>query len=312
MRKVIILIVLAVVLGFARYEPVHVDTLTPSTENTTEDTAAVAGTPGIDESPDAWWKMLVLGVIQGLTEFLPVSSSGHLVLTGHYLGFSEAGLAGVIFLHLGTLVALIVFFARRIWFIFRDLFRTKEERNTSLKLILYIAVGSIPAAIVGILARGSIDRIVSNPMYVPFFLAGTGAMLLLTRWVKGRGLRVRLSDALIIGVAQAAAILPGLSRSGLTIATALLLGITSEEAFEFSFLLSLPAILAANLLDIREIISLGSPLVLALGFAASFGVGLFALWVLKKLVVSRKFWLFSIYCFAVGAAGIVLFFVLGR
>lgn len=256
------------------------------------------------------WKMFILGVLQGLTEFLPVSSSGHLVLAENILNFKEAALATVVFLHFGTLAALIIFFAKRIWKLLADIFRTPEERRSSLKMILYIIVGSIPAALVGLLAKEPIERIFNQPLYVPFFLIGTGLVLLLTRWSKERSKPLGLSDAIIIGIAQAAAILPGLSRSGLTIATALLLGVASVEAFEFSFLLSLPAVLAANILELKDITSLGSIPALVIGFAASLGVGLFALWALRRIVVSRKFWLFSFYCFAAGALGIVLFLVL--
>lgn len=281
----------------------------------------------------AWWKMLILGAVQGLTEFLPVSSSGHLVLAENLLRFKEAGLAGVVILHLGTLLALIVFFARRIWKIIRDLFREREERLASLRLIIYIVIGSIPAAVVGLLARKPLEMIFDQPLYVSFFLIGTGVLLLLTRWSKERERPFGVSDALIIGIAQAAAILPGLSRSGLTIATAMLLGIALVEAFEFSFLLSLPAVLAANLLeflgvvkDIKEIsrlhpqagtlelfqtASLPSPWVLAVGVVTSMGVGFLALWALRRFVLGQRFWLFSFYCFALGAASLVLLLALG-
>ena len=255
------------------------------------------------------WKMLVLGVVQGASEFLPISSSGHLVLAERLLEFKEAGLSGVIFLHFGTLVALIVFFAKRIAGIIRSLFKTGEERRMNLRLILLILIASIPAGLVGLLAREPIERVFAEPLYVPFFLLGTGILLLLTRLGKDRNRSFGISDALLVGIAQAAAILPGASRSGLTIATALLLGISSEEAFEFSFLLSIPAVLAANILELKDIAGLGSPLPLILGFLASFGVGILALWALRRLVISRKFWLFSFYCFAVGAASLVLLLV---
>lgn len=278
------------------------------------------------------WKMLILGILQGLAEFLPISSSGHLVLAEHLLGFKEAGLAGVVFLHLGTLVALIVFFAKRIWGIIRSLFVAGEERRMNLRLVLLIVIGSVPAALVGLLARKPVEAIFAEPLYVPFFLLGTGILLLLTRWGKDRDRSLGISDALLVGIAQAAAILPGASRSGLTIATALLLGISSEEAFEFSFLLSIPAVLAANVLeftrlakelselsklhptanlaDLFAIANLPGPLTLILGVVVSFGVGFLALWALRKLVISRKFWLFSFYCFAVGAASLALLLVL--
>ncbi len=256
------------------------------------------------------WKMLVLGVLQGLTEFLPVSSSGHLVLAQDILGIDEARLAGTVFLHFGTLLAVIVFFARRLWKLVKSPFVKNDEQKPNLKMILWIIIGTIPAAIVGLVAKDYLETVFDNAAYVPFFLIGTGVMLLITRWAKDRGQSIRLSDALIIGIAQAAAILPGLSRSGLTISTALLLGIASAEAFEFSFLLSLPAVLAANILELKDVTSFGEPLAVAIGVAASFGVGLFALWALRKVVISKKFWLFSFYCFAIGIVGIIFYLFL--
>jgi undecaprenyl-diphosphatase len=258
------------------------------------------------------WKMFILGVVQGLSEFLPISSSGHLVLAKELLGFTDAGLTAVVFLHFGTLVALIVFFAKKIWRIICGAFsRQREARVDNWKLILFIVLASIPAALVGLLAREPLDRIFAQPLYVPFFLVGTGLLLLLTRWKRARQHSLGLSDALIIGIAQAAAILPGLSRSGLTIGTGLLLGLEEEEAFEFSFLLSIPAVAAANLLELKDIVSIGSPLVLVVGFGASFGVGLAALWLLRKLVMSKKFWLFSFYCFAVGVVSLIFLLTRG-
>jgi undecaprenyl-diphosphatase len=280
------------------------------------------------------WKMLILGILQGLAEFLPISSSGHLVLAEHLLELEEAGLAGVVFLHFGTLVALIVFFAKRIWSIISGAFsRERDKRVDNWRFILFIVLGSIPAALVGLLARKPIEAIFAEPLYVPFFLLGTGILLLLTRWGRDRNRSFGISDVLLVGLAQAAAVLPGLSRSGLTIATALLLGIASVEAFEFSFLLSIPAVLAANLLEffglIKEIKELSrlypqagtielfgmaglpSPWALAIGVAASMVVGFLALWALRRLVISRKFWLFSFYCFALGAASLILLLVLG-
>jgi len=278
------------------------------------------------------WKMLILGIVQGLTEFLPISSSGHLLL-GQVLLKVEGGLTVPIFLHVGTLIAVVVFMARRIGRLFADMFnREKERRISGWTLILYLFVASIPAALVGILAKDTIDRVMyGQPLYVAFFFIGTGALLLVTRWGRERNRTFGISEAILVGIAQAVAILPGFSRSGLTIATALLLGIASREAFEFSFLLSIPAILAANVLEFTRlakelselskshptanltelsgIAGLPGPLTLILGVVVSFGVGFFALWALRRLVISRKFWLFSFYCFALGGASLVLLLV---
>ncbi|MCK4334239.1 undecaprenyl-diphosphate phosphatase [candidate division WOR-3 bacterium] len=262
------------------------------------------------------WKMLLLGVVQGVSEFLPISSSGHLLL-GQVLLKVEGGLTIPIFLHVGTLIAVVVFMSRRIGRLFADMFnREKERRIAGWTLILYLFVASIPAALVGILTKDTIDRVMyGQPLYVAFFFVGTGALLLATRWGRERNQTFGISEALLIGIAQAVAILPGFSRSGLTIATALLLGIASVEAFEFSFLLSIPAIAGAALLEFVELhetgalFGFGSPAALIAGFLASAVVGFAALWIVKKVIVSRKFWLFSFYCFAVGVASLVLLLV---
>lgn len=251
-------------------------------------------------------KMLILGLLQGLTEFLPVSSSGHLVLGQELLRFRQAGVAGAAFLHLGTLAALLAFFAPKIWEIITSAVgRDRQRRIDAWRLVGFIAVGSVPAALVGLLGSSVIQRIFAEPTYVSFFLLGTGALLVATRWRRKTHHALGISDAIIIGLAQAVAILPGFSRSGLTIGTALLLGIAEEEAFRFSFLLSIPAVAAANLLLMSDITSIGSPVVLIVGFLASLGAGLLALWLLRKVVVSKKFWLFSFYCFAVGTASLI-------
>lgn len=262
------------------------------------------------------WKMLVLGGAQGATEFLPVSSSGHLVMGQLFLGV-EGGITVPVFLHVGTLVAVVVFMARRIARLFADMFnREAQRRAEGWKLFLYLVIASLPAALVGLLAGDVIDRLAySQPVYVSFFFAGTGAVLLATRWSKERKRGFGISDAILIGIAQAVAILPGFSRSGLTIATALLLGIASLEAFDFTFLLSIPVIAGAALLDFLKLTrnaglsDLGPWQAWAAGLLASAGVGFLALWLVKKIVVSRKFWVFSFYCFAAGIASLVLLLV---
>ncbi|MBN2378516.1 undecaprenyl-diphosphate phosphatase [candidate division WOR-3 bacterium] len=266
------------------------------------------------------WKMLILGVVQGLTEFLPISSSGHLLLGEKLLGIEQEALAVTIFLHVGTLVASVVFMARRIGKLFSDMFaRDRERRKEGWMLVLYLVIACIPAALVGLLAGDFVETIFTDkPIYVAFFFIGTGALLLATRWGRQRDRSFGLSDAILVGIAQAVAILPGFSRSGLTIATALLLGIASLEAFNFSFLLSIPAITGAALIEFLELSKItregqigegsifSSPLPAIAGFVASAVVGFFALWALKKVVVSRKFWLFSFYCFGIGLVSLVL------
>jgi len=268
--------------------------------------------------------MLILGVVQGLTEFLPISSSGHLLLGEKLFGIEHEALAVTIFLHVGTLVASVVFMARRIGKLFADMFaKDNQRRKDGWRLVLYLVIASIPAALVGLLAGDYVASIfASKPVYVAFFFVGTGALLLTTRWGRDRERQFGLSDAILVGIAQAVAIMPGFSRSGLTIATALLLGIASLEAFNFSFLLSIPAIAGAALIQLLELVNtskegaidagsvFASPFPPIAGFVASAVVGFFALWALKKVVISKKFWLFSFYCFGIGLVSLVLLFVL--
>ncbi|MBD3286598.1 hypothetical protein GF359_08500 [candidate division WOR-3 bacterium] len=269
------------------------------------------------------WKMLVLGIVQGLTEFLPISSSGHLLLGEKLFGIEHEALAVTVSLHVGTLIASVVFMARRIGRLFADMFASeKERRKDGWRLVLYLVIASIPAALVGLIAADYVESVFTDkPIYVAFFFVGTGALLLATRWGRDSERGFGLSDAILVGIAQAVAIMPGFSRSGLTIATALLLGIASLKAFNFSFLLSIPAIAGAALIQLLDLIKISdetgigvdsvfaSPLPGIMGFVSSAAVGFFALWALKRVVISRRFWMFSFYCFGIGLVSLVLLLV---
>lgn len=255
---------------------------------------------------------LLLGIVQGLTEFLPVSSSAHLTFAEQLLSIPKDGrLALDVLLHLGTLLALLVFFAGRIVKLVGDLFRSDPTRHApARRMLLAIAIGTIPAGVIGYLLKDKLDVVFETTTYSAVFLLVTGIVLFATRWSHERKTGVGWLDGLIVGCAQAVSLLPGISRSGSTISGALFLGLGRTEAFEFSFLLSIPAVLGAALMKLKD-----SPLVhggaglslsLALGIAASFVTGLLALVLLRRILLQKRLHWFAYYCWIVGAVALVL------
>ena len=249
---------------------------------------------------------LALGILQGATEFLPVSSSGHLAIVEHLWSIDEgARLALAAVLHIGTALALLFFFAPRIGVVLKGFgSKAPDRRRSSWLMVGYIAVGTVPGALVGLLFAERLDTAFSSPALVGVMLLVTGAALLLTRFSRERETGVGWVTAAVVGLAQAAAVLPGISRSGATIAAALFLGLTRKDAFEFSFLLSIPIVLAAA---IKEMVGLDYSVVgagpLALGVVLAFGAGLGALVLLKRAVLAARLHWFAYYC---GAAGLLV------
>ncbi|MFC1858114.1 undecaprenyl-diphosphate phosphatase [Thermodesulfobacteriota bacterium] len=204
----------------------------------------------------------VLGIVQGLTEFLPISSSGHLVIFQHLFGLKEPELLFDICVHVGTLFAVCVVFFREIRSILLTLIRLPKlapslnglthlyAENEEIRIATLIVIGNVPTAILGLMFNKIAEQIFGSLEIVGFMLLITGALLWLTRrtGIKGRPLRaVTIKDALVIGLVQGMAILPGISRSGVTISVALFLGVDREVAGRYSFLLSIPAIIGALL-----------------------------------------------------------------
>lgn len=267
---------------------------------------------------------ILLGIIQGLTEFLPVSSSGHLVLFQRLFGLEEAELFFDVCVHLGTLLAVIVVFRQEIINILLALmrflassgskktFRQKIESDPNLKLALLIVIGSIPTAVLGFLFRGIADRLFASAFIAGLMLMVTGLLLWITRWTPTRleqagADRLTPQNALIIGVVQGLAIIPGISRSGSTISIGLLLGISRETAARYSFLLSIPAIIGAGLLSLKEGLSqtdLAIQISL-LGAVTAALVGYGALKTLLHVVKKGRLHLFAPYCWLAGILAIV-------
>lgn len=269
---------------------------------------------------------ILLGILQGLTEFLPISSSGHLVLAQHFLGLNEPLVFFDVMLHVGTLAAVLVVYRQSIArllfngvsnFVDINFFRNpvqKVRTSDDLKFIWLILLGSIPTGLIAVLFKSQLESFFDKVWLVSIMLIVTGVFLQLPRLQKGyRDNKNVLSKgfkswhAPIIGIAQGCAITPGISRSGTTISLALFLGIPAKTAAEYSFLLSIPAILGAVVLKLRDIGDTTiSPFILGSGMFASFLVGYIALRFLLVVLNRGKFSLFTYYCVALGFASLLV------
>ena len=258
---------------------------------------------------------VLLGLLQGLTEFLPVSSSGHLVLAQSLVpGFSQPGVLFDVALHLGTLVAVCIYFWQDLWAMFLSLFSTeREETVASRRLLWLLIVGSMPTAVIGALFREQFEAMFHDVSGAGVWFIITGILLFLTDRVltQGRGLAaMRLLDALVIGIAQGLAIIPALSRSGTTIAAGVFLGLERTLLVRYSFLLSIPAIAGAFVLEVvahRHDLSEGfDPLAYGVGTLAAGIVGYWSIAVLLTMTRSRRLSVFAYYCWVVGILAFLL------
>ena len=226
---------------------------------------------------------IILSFIQGIAEFLPISSSGHLNLAQYFFKI-EPSLTLDIFLNTATFVSVLFFFRKQLKYFF-----------TNLKFII---VASIPAGLVGILLKDQVDSIFADIHLLPFFFILGSILVFSTKFFGSKDEQLSYKKAIIIGLFQAIAILPGVSRAGATIFAGLLLGLAPIQAFNFSFCLFIPASLGALVLGVKDLSTAGilSPEYL-LAFIITFFVGIFALSVLKKVLIGHKFWIFGIYTF---------------
>ena len=259
-----------------------------------------------------WIQALLLGLIQGLTEYLPVSSSGHLTIGQELLGVSGGdNLTFDVAVHVATVLSTLVILWREIDWIFKGIF--KFEMNEETKYVLNILVSMIPVGIVGVFFKDYVEKVFgSGLLIVGIMLLVTAALLAFSYFAKPRQKsHISLKDAFIIGVAQACAVLPGLSRSGSTIATGLLLGNKKERLAQFSFLMVIPPILGEALLDVMKAVKgedvLGEieTFPLLVGFLAAFVSGCFACKWMINIVKKGKLIYFGIYCAIVGAIAII-------
>jgi undecaprenyl-diphosphatase len=260
----------------------------------------------------------LLGVVQGLTEFIPVSSKTHLVVVPALLDIKTPSLAFIVLLHAGTLLALLLYFARDLWRIVADLPKAGSDGR---RMVVLLVVATIPAAIIGKGFEHPIERLLtSHPQLTAFALLATAAILVGAEWVSGaiggftssrlaRPLRDRptMRDAAVIGCAQAVALLPGVSRSGSTMGTGLALGLRREVAARFSFLMAIPVIVGADLLELPAVLRHGIGTTEMVGFTAAFVSGFAAVAFLIRYLRQHSFLPFAAYCavFAV-VAGVLL------
>lgn len=269
------------------------------------------------------FEAIFLGVLQGLTEFLPVSSSGHLVLLQYLLGVDEPGLLFDTALHCGTLLAVLAVFRKDVLDLMKTFFSlctpaamknfpARLGRDENARLLLLIIVGTVPTALIGLLFKDLVETMFTSVAVVGGSLLVTGMLLLATRWRCDTTItvqRMALWQALAIGLVQGLALTPGISRSGATIAVALFLGIERELSGRFSFLLCLPAILGALALNAAGGMPVEQVLPTAAGTAAAALVGYLALVFLLRVVQQGRFYLFAPYCFALGAVALYLAFL---
>ena len=255
-----------------------------------------------------WIEALILGLVQGLTEFLPVSSSGHLEIGKALFGIhSEQSLIFTVVVHGATVLSTIVVFRKEIAKLFEGLF--KIEWNSETQFITKLLVSMVPVAIVGLFFKDFVESLFqSNVAFVGIMLVITATILTLSFYAKSKNKEISFLDSFIIGIAQAFAVLPGISRSGSTIATGLLLGNKKEKIAEFSFLMVIIPILGENFLDLikGDFVSNATigTLPLVVGFIAAFISGLFACKWMVEIVKRGKLIYFAIYCLIIGLVAI--------
>ena len=248
-------------------------------------------------------EIIILGIIQGITEFLPISSSGHLVIAQNILGIKSPGNTLEVLFHFGTLMSVVYVFFEDI----KQIFLTMNEKNNQL-FIFYIIIATLPAILAGLLLKDYFLKIFDNVHLVGLALCSTGFLLIFSKRFKNNQKEISFSSSIAVGVAQAIAIIPGISRSGSTISICMFLGIPPKEAARFSFLLSIPVILGASFLGYLEIESnnIFNNLTLTVAITTSFVTGVLALKILLKILEVGRFYFFGFYCLIAGVSTIFI------
>jgi len=260
------------------------------------------------------WKVILLGFIQGATEFLPVSSSGHLAILQNILRMEDPHLTFSIFLHAGTLVAIIIYFAKDIgkmlWGIIKFWDKTLHNQR---RLFAFVILGSGPIAISGYFLEGLVEQSFTSLKFVSIMLMITGLWIFLAEKAPNRKRPLRPLNSILIGIAQAVAIFPGISRSGATISTGLLAGVKRKEAFRFSFLLAIPAVSGAFILRVWRMdeVFVAQHFYHWIGAVVSFLVGLASLVLLRFMISYRKLTIFAFYCWGIGLIALLVALIRG-
>ena len=251
------------------------------------------------------FNVIILGIVQGVTEFLPISSSGHLVIFQHFMNIEE-GLTLNVFLHFGTLLAVVVVF----WDDIIGMITLKKEYR---KLTYYVILGSVPAGVIGILFEDTFERLFSTITVVGIALLVTGTLLWLSDKIENEERSIKdmdWKDSIVVGFAQAFAIIPGISRSGSTIVGGLFKGLNRQLAAKFSFLLSIPVIGGATLLKTKDLVTMGMGNItffeLLVGTLSAALAGYFSIKLLLKLISKEKLSVFAYYCWGLGLAIIII------
>lgn len=267
-----------------------------------------------------WWQAALLGLIQGLTEFLPISSSGHLVLGKHLLGLEAAGVDDItfeVFAHFGTVLSIVTVYWRHILDILTETFgavthpaELGERYRTSegFRFALFILITMVPTGLIYLLFKEDLEAAFQNPRLVCAMLLVTGLLLLLTLLRKHPNGKLNPVKVLLIGLAQGAAMIPGISRSGSTICTALYQNVAPEKAANFSFLMSLPVIVGATLLKTLELLEQGATMgwmPLVIGTLVAYAAGIVAIKIVLDFVRRGNLQYFAYYCFIVGTLGLL-------
>jgi undecaprenyl-diphosphatase len=262
------------------------------------------------------WKAILVGIVQGFSEFLPISSSGHIALTQFLLGMREPGMLPEeditfeLVVHIGTFLSVVIYFRERLFGLLFSLWQ--KERTEERQMILWLFIATIPATIAFFSFRDFFEGAYNNPVLVGACLLGTGAILLLPKFFRPKKTEFGLKHAIWMGVAQALAILPGVSRSGSTITAGLLSGTKPSKAAEFSFLMFLPAIGGGTLVKAKSILEVAqgdNAGAYAAGFLAAFLSGWIAVYLVLSAIKKGKFEYFAYYCFVVGISAIIYFSV---
>lgn len=265
----------------------------------------------------SFFSAILLGILQGLTEFIPVSSSGHLVLAQHFLGVGENGdILFELFMHLGTLLAVLIYFRAMIWEMLMSLFSWRhsvdsENHRKHRNLVTYLVLATLATGLFYFIFDDILKGVYDKPLLVSVLLIFTGAFIFVSDYLKDSGIpasSMGFMRSLIIGLAQGIAILPGISRSGATITASLATGIKRRDAASFSFLLSIPAILAANLSELDAFQKLDTSQLHSYlaGFICSFVMGYLVIAFLINLIERGKLKYFAGYCWLIGILSIIL------